>query len=137
MTVEEYDRRIDAGEKMWVKDETNGMSFRWTGWKRRYDPRLMTSSDPDIQLDPIDDTLVGQWVAGNPQIMYYASVPGKEGISRRGDVLNIESAPEQAVLTTSSSQDLLDHCRKECLQRLTVMMEKLGAIDGPNFRPVS
>lgn len=139
MTIEEYDRRTTAGEAGWIKDEATGMAYKWTGWKRCYDPRLMTSTDPSIPLDPIDDTLVGQWVAGNlaiPTGVYYASTPGSQGMARSGQVLDVEVSSEQTALTVNSSPDLLERCRKECLQRLIVTMEKSGAIALANFSAV-
>lgn len=134
MTIEEYDSRVRNGEKnLWILDGATGYSYRWTGWKRKYDPRLMVSNDPDIPLEPIDDTLVGQWIVGTKDMMHYACVPGSEGVFRSGDIIDCEVKPSQTVLTTGSSPDLLEHCRKEGFARLIVIIEKLGAIAGANF----
>lgn len=135
MTIEEFDSRVrENGTNQWILDVSARISYMWTGWKRKNDPRLMISNDPTIPLEPIDDTLFGQWLARTNEIYYYTSVPGGGGIcNTSGQVLDCEVKPSQTVLTIHSSPDLLEHCRKEGLSRLIVTMEKLGAIDGPNF----
>lgn len=148
MTIEEFDSRICSRDKSkessWILDVPTGMSYYWTGWKRKYDPRLMTQEYEEVDdggkmkrvlipLESIDDTLVGQWIGGTQEMMYYACVPGSEGVCRSGDLMDCEVKPSQTALTTSSSPDLLEHCRKEGFARLIVIMEKLGAIAGPNF----
>ena len=133
MTIEEFDAKNTQGT-MWVKDEANAFSYMWTGWKRKYDPRLFMSNDPTIPTDPIDDTLVGQWIGQcDKSFFYYASVPGGDRMSREGCVLDCEVKPAQTALTINSSPDLLEHCRKEGFARLITTMGKMGAIDGPNF----
>ncbi len=145
MTLEEFDSRVRNGEAhSWILDVPTGMSYMWTGWKRKYDSRLMTQAYEIIDdggaakrvpmpHEPIDDTLVGQWIGqrGNP-IFYYASVPGGAAIARQGELLDVEVRPDQTALTINSSPDLLEHCRKEGFSRLIVTMEKMGAIEGPN-----
>ncbi len=148
MTIEEFDSRVrESGSNPWILDPTTGYSYMWTGYKRKYDPRLMTQAYEEVDdgvkmkrvlipLEPIDDSLVGQWCGGlkEMRMAYYASVPGGSGTCNLdGQVLDCEVKPGQTALTIHSSPDLLEHCRKEGFARLIVMMEKLGAIEGPNF----
>ena len=122
MTIEEYDEKV--AEQGHRQVESGGFIFWWTGWKRKYDPSLMTSNDQDVPHDPIDDSLTGQWVAGSlPRSSssrhFYASVPGSAGpLVDPKERFDVEVKPGQRAITVNSPEEMKATERANGLMRL-------------------